>query len=125
MNILALDIGERRTGVAFCDTDTNVPVALDTLEHASFLELQEALERLLNERSIEHIVFGLPLLHSGQEGEQAQIVQHFIENFPFPDGISHQLIDERHTSVAPAEVDNDASAACALLQVYLDNRENN
>jgi len=38
-NVLSLDIGTRRTGVAFVDENTNVPMPMETLHHASEDEL--------------------------------------------------------------------------------------
>lgn len=124
MNILALDIGERRTGVAYADSSIAVPIALDTIHHQSPQELEEALLRLVADRDVHHLVFGLPKLLSGDEGEQAITVRKYIESFSLPEGVSHSFVDERYTSHQEPEIDKDAAAACALMGVYLDNIEN-
>ena len=118
MNLLALDVGLRRTGVAFADTITCVPVSLQTIHHTTFDELFEALELIIKEKAIKEVVLGLPLLPSGEEGEQVAHVQAFAELLSQKD-IPHCFIDERYTSVAPTGVDENAAAACRILEVKL------
>ncbi|MCK5016079.1 MAG: Holliday junction resolvase RuvX [Candidatus Peribacteraceae bacterium] len=118
MNVLALDIGLRRTGVAFADVSTGVPVALDTIHHKSFDELFLRIKKILEDKKVNHMVLGLPLLPSGDEGEQCEHVRNFanlLENV-----ITYSTVDERYTSFSNREVDSDASAAVHILQTYLD-----
>lgn len=119
MRILALDLGARRTGVAYAAYPPGIPLALPTLCHASSWVLLEQVHRLIKERKIDHIVVGLPLLSSGREGKQARSVRALL---PLLARLSVQvsLLDERYSTVRDSSNDPDAAAACAILTVFLD-----
>ena len=114
MRTLALDVGTRRTGIAFLDDAVGVPVALDTFRHDRFDALVRHVERLVRERSIHRVVVGLPLLLSGREGRQARIVRSVAAMLEKP-GLDIVLEDERYTTPAENGIDRDAAAAVALL----------
>jgi len=118
-HFLALDIGNRRTGVAYTSSDIGVPVALKTIKHDTFDVLNEKVVDLFKEKEITHLVVGLPLLPSGDEGEQVEIVRSVVEKMPIPSHISVIFIDERHTTPREKYKDPDAAAACEILSVYL------
>ena len=122
MRILSLDIGRRRTGVAFADDAINVPMALNTLHHRSVEQLVEQVGELIHEKSIDELLIGLPLLLSGIEGEQVEFVRSCadqLERF----GLPIAFLDERYTTVKGGELDGDAVAACDLLTTYLAQRQ--
>ena len=119
MNYLALDIGERRTGVAFCDSESAVPVALETLKHQSFNELLSFIEVIAQDKSVDKLILGLPLLLDGSEGAQVEKVKEFagmLETSGFP----YEFIDERYSSTRDKGSDKDVSASLAILNTYLD-----
>ena len=116
--VLALDIGLRKTGVAFGDTETGIPLPLPTVTHGSDEELQEALLVILQDKQVDQIVCGLPLLPSGDEGEQAAQVRDCISRLQLGE-IPVQFLDERYTTPISSS-DPDAEAASALLSVYLE-----
>ena len=58
MNILSLDIGKKRTGVAFATSKDRVAVSLQTIEHESIDSLKEAIDDVIQSKSIECIVVG-------------------------------------------------------------------
>ncbi len=121
MRILALDIGLRRTGVAFCDETNGIPFPLDTLQHSSLEEFAELVGRLVSERSIGTILIGLPLLPSGAEGEQSTSVRQYaaaLESL----GVEVEFLDERYTTPHSTLGDGDALAASSILTVYLDRK---
>ncbi len=118
MNLLALDIGMRRTGIALGDTTVDTIVALDTIVHETDEMLVDAIDVLAKKHSAQKIVVGMPLLLSGSEGEQAEFVR----------TIGAQLsekkwevsyLDERFTTTKSTKGDGDAQAACALLQMWM------
>jgi putative transcription antitermination factor YqgF len=119
VNILSLDIGLKRTGVAFADTDSKVPVSLKSLEHGDMKDLAGLLPALIEERGIEHIVLGLPLLPSGEEGHQAELVRDFASQY-LEGVIPLSFIDERYTTPREKTQDGDSVAALAILTTYLD-----
>lgn len=118
MNILALDIGLRRTGVAFADSDTQIPLSLDTIQHNGIEDLLDPVLSLIKEKKIDHVVLGLPLLPSGEEGEQCEIVRLF-GNMLEGANLQFSYLDERYTSFQTG-VDSDASAANMILLTYLE-----
>ena len=119
MKILALDIGTRRTGVAFVDTANGIPLPLDTILSESTEELVSHIHQIADERGVEKIVIGLPLLLSGDEGSQSGYVREcaaMIEQ----SGLQIHFVDERYTTGASAEYDGDARVACGLLTTFLE-----
>ena len=116
---LALDIGNRRTGVAYTDEESAVPVPLATLKHNSIIELAKMVETLISDRSITTLVVGLPLLPSGEEGAQTQCVRDAVAEFRLPPAVKVVFLDERYTTPRGAHTDPDACAACTLLLTHL------
>ena len=116
---LALDIGLRRTGVAYASSDAGVPLALKTIKHDTFDVLNEKVADLFKEKDITHLIVGLPLLPSGDEGEQVEIVRSAVDKMPIPSHILTIFIDERHTTPREKYKDPDAAAACEILSMYL------
>lgn len=115
MRILAFDIGKRRTGVAFLDEATGVPLPLDTLKHASTGMLLEQIVSLITARKIDRVIVGLPLLLSGKEGSQAAFVRSVAEKIHLS-GTPVTFLDERYSNDRGIPRDKDAFAAWNLLQ---------
>lgn len=119
MRILALDLGTRRTGVAFAESEIGIALPLDTLESSSPRELLEDILVLADERNIDLMLLGLPLLPTGKEGSQSAYVRDMgalLEE----KGLPVQYLDERYTSQKNGETDGDAQAACTILSLYLE-----
>ena len=128
MRYLGLDIGTRRTGVAYADDATGIPLPLETISHDSFDDLMIALDELITKRKIDYIVVGLPRLLSGEEGSQAQLVRGFSERMKSKWNLPLTLIDERYSTPSRGDsemtrnrksFDPDSTAATALLGVFL------
>lgn len=117
MRFLALDVGSRRTGVAYGDTDIGIPFPLETIEHSTLQELYEVIRNFIEERSVDRLIIGLPLLPSGDEGEQVEYVRSFL---PLLDDFPYELVDERYTTPKGQNGDGDSHAACQILSVILD-----
>lgn len=123
--VLALDIGTKRTGVAFCSTDTNVPIALTTIKQAKLEPWLQAVVTFVAAKNVTLLVVGMPLLPDASHGKQAGFVQERIialqALLPHCEVIT---IDERYTSFSHKEVDADAAAAVQILQIWLDRQSN-
>lgn len=119
MRILALDIGSRRTGVAFSEFPPGVPLVLPTLHHESARGFLDQVAQIVDRRRIDHIVVGLPLLSSGKEGLQAQRVRALLPSLALL-GPQVSTLDERYSTVHHSSQDPDAVAACGILTVFLD-----
>ncbi|MBI5155638.1 Holliday junction resolvase RuvX [Candidatus Peregrinibacteria bacterium] len=120
MKLLSLDIGTRHTGVAYYDSAIGVVMPLDTIEHVSEEEMLSSVSKLIQERHIDHLYVGLPLLPSGKDGSQAGIVRTILKKIE-AFGTPCSLIDERYTTPKTGQSDGNAAAACSLLNIALEN----
>ncbi|MCA8941747.1 MAG: Holliday junction resolvase RuvX [Planctomycetes bacterium] len=70
--ILAVDFGDRRTGLAATDYTGSIIVPLDTLRNLADDACARAIAELAAERESEVIVVGLPLDTRGERGPRAE-----------------------------------------------------
>ena len=124
MRYLALDIGDRRIGLAVGDDTHGLSRPLRTLVRRSVVKDLAELERIARDEQIDALVIGLPLTLRGEEGHQAERVRRFATATEKL-GLPVRLYDERHTSTE-AEIrgasDIDAGAATILLEDFLAQR---
>jgi putative Holliday junction resolvase len=97
---MALDMGERRIGVALSDTTRVLATPLTTVRVASRAVALKQIAALVVQHEVAVLVVGLPLTLNGEIGPQAQIVQAFVEELRQVVAVPIHLIDERLTSVA-------------------------
>lgn len=121
MRVLALDIGKKRTGVAFVDTENDIPLPLDTIVESSTRRMVQRVVGLAEERMADLVVIGLPLLLSGSEGSQSSYVRGCADLLE-KKGLTITFLDERYTTSKHTSFDGDARAACELLQMFLESR---
>jgi putative Holliday junction resolvase len=121
---LALDVGDRRIGLAVGDDAHGLARPLRTLVRRSVVKDLAELKRVAHDEKIDALVIGLPLTLGGDEGHQAERVRRFATASEEL-GLPVQLYDERHTS-SEAEIrgakDVDAGAATILLEDFLAQR---
>lgn len=98
-NILALDYGKKRWGLAACD-ELRIVFALPAITQPTFPERLEAFKKLLVERRIGHLVVGLPLTLEGNKSALTLEVERFIEGFLRPLGLPITTVDEGLSSYA-------------------------
>lgn len=127
-NLLGLDVGEKRIGVALADTDVRIAIAYDTIE-VDGNEVVNILT-LVERESVSTIVIGYPRNQSGEATAQTEFVQAFADKLVDSDAdIVFQ--DESLTSVMAedrlksykkpySKGDIDAQAAAIILQDYLE-----
>ncbi|MGC4128354.1 MAG: Holliday junction resolvase RuvX [Bergeyella sp.] len=94
--ILAIDYGKARCGIAATDDMQIIASGLDTVKTA---ELMTFLKKYFSENMVETAVFGLPTDLKGNLSEVEQDIRTFIERFQteFPD-VKVERLDERFTS---------------------------
>ena len=136
---LALDVGEKRIGVAVSDETGVLARPLTTITRASKREDFDRIARLVAEQQAERVVAGYPRSLSGDEGPQAQRVRRYVESLAAVLSVPVELWDERYTTVEAEErlrearprragrrprdrSQLDAAAAAIILQDYLDAR---
>lgn len=141
MRVLALDLGERRIGVAISDSSGTLARPWRTITRRGSTEevvadLARDVEELAAEpEGLDRLVIGLPLRLDGSPNEQTPRVQAFAEALAAKIRVPIALQDERLSSheadrrLAANEPDwrkrkarVDAAAAAIILQDYLDRR---
>ncbi len=130
MKILALDVGEKRIGVARADSSTRiaVPVGFVAVDGSEWQEIA----KIANLNNTNFFVLGLPRSNEGNETAQSLYVRQFakklIEKLP---GAKIRFQDESLTSVVAeerlksrrkvyAKGEIDAEAAAIILQDFLE-----
>lgn len=94
--ILAVDFGKKRCGLAATDDLRIIASGLDTVETSI---LMEYLRKYFEKNTVDEVVIGLPTDLKGNMSEVEQDIQKFIEEFKseFPE-VSVVRFDERFTS---------------------------
>ena len=131
--ILALDVGDRRIGVALSDPTGLLATPLTTISRGRS-DTQTVLG-LAAEHDVTEIIVGLPLTLAGRRGEQAERVADFAEALSDRADVPVRHVDERYSSVQAERLLSqsgvspsrnrprvDAVAAAVILQSYLDSR---
>ena len=139
--LLALDVGERRIGVAISDPTGTVARPLTAIARASRHADFEAVAQLVNDYQVARVIVGLPLSLNGSEGPQARQTRRYAERLAQTLAVPIELWDERYSTVTATEVLKGkskrsrragrrqgqtvrgmvaATAAAVFLQTYLD-----
>ena len=96
---MALDIGEKRVGIAVSDPDERVASPICVLSADEVRGNAKSFRRLLDDWDPDLFVCGLPVTLSGEEGPQAQRIRSFAEHVSKFCGIPYEFADERLSSV--------------------------
>lgn len=133
--ILALDLGQRRVGVALCDELLISITRLNPIRRTNWKQLLVAVAQVVQQHDAKALVIGLPLSLDGTDDSAAAAARQTAENFARSLAIPVFLQDERLTSVAateqlreaghkPREVAQliDSEAAAIILSDFLDSK---
>ena len=138
MRIMALDVGERRIGVALSDILGITAQPLMTYNRADNNQKADILGlcELIKKHEVEKLVVGLPKNMNNTIGFKAEEVQNFIKALQKEIDIPIEWVDERLTTVSAertlleADVSRkkrkkviDMMAAVLILQTYLESRQ--
>lgn len=118
---LALDVGDRRIGVAVAEDAFGIATPLETIRRHDQAGDVQAVARIAKKEEATCIVIGLPLTLRGEESVQAKRARRFAEACAGA-GLAVELYDERYTTAEAARLgakDLDAGAAAVLLEDYL------
>ncbi|MDE1154654.1 MAG: Holliday junction resolvase RuvX [Acidobacteriaceae bacterium] len=107
--ILALDIGDRRIGLAITDELNLTAQPLFTLHRTTLRADLKSVARFIRQRGVKTLVSGLPLNADGTESAQAGKARAFAEELreAHPE-LQHHLLDERLTTREAHELLSDA-----------------
>ncbi len=133
MRILALDIGDRRIGVAVSDPTGLLARPLTIISRKGDASDIQAIAGLINENEAGKLIIGLPLSLDGAIGPQAAKVKGFADKLSSALTIPLEFRDERFSTASVKEqraevgakrkkrlAPDDAEAAAVILQGYLD-----
>lgn len=129
---LALDVGDRKVGVAMADSIVRI-----SLPHGMFIrpngEAEREILKLIEERQISTLVVGMPLNEDGTKGPQCRRVEQFCRRLLRRCSASIYYVDEYGTSREAQEhlrgnrrrgdalaSREDAVAAALILKEYLE-----
>src|SRR5687768_14150 len=135
MRIMALDVGDKKIGVAISDSLLLTAQSRSTLRRTNLAADLQVLRHLVEENEVHEIVVGQPLHMNGSESPQSQKVARFAETVREALNLPIIFWDERLTSFAAEEhleelglnwrkrrEHIDKIAAMIILQNYLDSR---
>jgi putative Holliday junction resolvase len=126
MNILGIDYGERRIGLALADREMKIATPFGVLENKGFDFVVGEIKKICETEDVGEIVVGLPISLSGELGPQAKEVLEFTKFLKEKLRLPVQTEDERLTSIMvdklaeEQKVERDAVAAMLILQSCLD-----
>ena len=97
--ILALDVGEKRIGVAVSDPLGLTAQGVETIFTQGWSNDRARVKQLADQYQTDRLLIGLPKSMSGEIGPQAQRVQEFAAQL-VEDGLKVRYWDERLTTVS-------------------------
>jgi len=100
MRILAIDVGEKKIGLAVGDTTTGMAFTRPPILVESWTEAWPKLLEAITAETIEQVVVGWPINTDGTAGPQTEQVQQFIDALAMQVAIPIVRRDERNTSQA-------------------------
>ena len=137
MKIMAVDLGDARTGLAVCDRTEFLASPIGVIHEYNFEKVLQKTAIASKEYDVQQIVVGLPKNMNGSIGERAEKCREFARRLGEMVDIPVLLWDERNTTVSAHQALNntnvrgkkrkdvvDEVAATIILQSYLDYRKN-
>jgi putative holliday junction resolvase len=135
--ILALDVGEKTIGVAISDeSETFAFPGRTIVRQEGYRRDMTSVRQVIDEKAVQEIVVGLPLMMDGSRGIQAEKIDEFVEQLKRYTRLPIHLQDERlSTSEAEKVLISagrrrherkqviDSGAASIILQSFMDRRK--
>jgi putative Holliday junction resolvase len=125
-NLLALDVGDRRVGVAIASSVARLPRPLTTLLHDE--NTASEIRAIVQRENVATIIVGLPRNMQGEETAQSKKVREFAASLSTQVPMSLEWQDEtlstveaesRQRAQKQPDVSVDALAATIILEDYL------
>lgn len=135
MRYLALDVGNKRVGVAVGSSEGRIATPLAVIERATIEDDCARLRELIREYDVEHIIVGLPRNANDTPSEQEALTRAYVKQIETALALPCTFYDERYSTVAAQQQQRarglnekrgratiDASAAAIILQDFLDHQ---
>ena len=123
MNILAIDYGKKKIGLAYTQTDLDLILPMGQIGGSDGRVKRERIVEVIKSKNIGKLVVGLPLGLNGEENDNTKTAREFVEKLQKVIEINVEWVDERFTSRQAdrmgGNVSRDEKAAMIILQSYL------
>lgn len=136
MKIMAIDYGDARTGIAFCDKNEILASPYAVIKESYQPKLIEQMIRIISEEKPEMIIIGLPRNMDGSYGYRCDECRELGNALSCKCDIQIDYEDERLTTVIAHDILSannvrgkkrketvDAVSAVMILQSYIDKRK--
>ena len=100
MKILAVDLGDARTGLALCDEGERLAFPAGVIHEKSREKILEKVAQTARERGAAHVIVGYPKNRDNTLGERAKISEKFAESLKALLDVPVELWDERGTTLS-------------------------
>ncbi|WP_040197887.1 Holliday junction resolvase RuvX [Candidatus Soleaferrea massiliensis] len=137
MKIMAVDLGDARTGLAACDRTEFLASPLGVIHDRNFESVVQKVANAVQEYEIKTVVVGYPKNMNNSVGERALKCEEFAEKLKEKVDVPVELWDERCTTVSAHGILNETNtrgqkrknvvdevAAVLILESYLAYRKN-
>lgn len=134
--ILAVDVGDKRTGLAVSDILGMTANGIGTVVEPNKEKLIMIIWEYAKTHGVKTVVMGYPVNMNGSIGERAEKMKWFAERFTEVTGLKVELVDERCTTMIAHGILNttntrgqkrknvvDTLSAEIILQNYLDSKK--
>lgn len=138
MKIMAIDLGESRTGLAVCDKFEMLASPAGVIHNKNVEEVIDEVAKAVKLNQVEHIIVGYPKNMNNTLGERAEKSKVFAQRIHEITNLPVELWDERSTTVSAINYLNntntrgkkrknvvDAVAATIILESFLNWRKLN
>jgi len=133
MRVLALDIGEKRCGIAVSDSSGRIAFPVKVLPTSEVCGMSNSFKRVLEDYEPDGLLVGRPFTMAGAAGQQAARIEEMAGKISAATGLHVDFIDERLSSAEAKRILHeqgiderhargkvDDIAASLFLQAYLD-----
>ena len=125
MNILGIDYGKKRIGLAWLQTGLDIILPFGLVQEKTREEQLKKLASIIKEENIDKVVFGWPItLEDMTENENTERIKKIADDLHKMTGKEFEFVDERLTTAEAKAMEGDASldekAAMLILKTFLD-----
>lgn len=128
MNILGIDYGEARTGLAWASDEVRLALPLEVVPSQDIQKLIYRITEVVDEKQINLVIVGLPLNLASEDSIQTGKVRDFVRLLKECITVSVTVVDERFTSqLASRYLEKgqsvDVESARILVEEWLDKHQ--
>lgn len=132
MRVLSIDFGDKTIGLALKDSSLDLVMPIVAIQRSVSENYFQSIKEVIQSKSIDIIVVGIPLKLDGRDGDQATKTRVFIDQLSTVIDNSIFTVDESFSSVeATSNLVNsgmdskkladviDSAAACVILERFV------